>query len=417
MEILFITHKYPPTIGGMEKQSYELINGVAREHKVHTLIYDNRMSRARFILTLPMKVRKVLRENPNISLIHMNDGLMAFVGLIIKRITDVPVLATIHGLDIVFPRKIFQRVVLEKFKRLDGVIAVSQATAQECIKRGIDRDKVYVVRNGVDTDMSLINRQAGFRKVLEKKIGVPLQDKKILVSIGRSVRRKGFSWFMTKVVPHLDKNIIFMIVGPSDPNIRRIQFMLNLLPRRVAHLIVLMLGLGMDEIDIHRALRKPEIAGRAFYLGKQPYEDMVQILKHADMFVMPNIKVEGDAEGFGLVALEASVNGTPVLASAMEGITCAVIDGRNGFLVPPEKESAWSEKIHNLLSDLPYLKQFGEGAKNFTITNYAWKKMVDGYIKVFNKYHCRHAWDRSHAAETVGATGTAAPGNFIENNV
>ena len=414
MEILFITHKYPPIIGGMEKQSYELINGVARQHKVHTLIYDNRMSRARFLVGLPRKVKRMLREHPNISLIHLNDGLMAFIGLIIKRMTDIPVLATIHGLDIVFPSKIFQRVVLEKFNRLDGVIAVSQATAQECIKRGIERDKVYVVRNGVDTDMSMINRQPGFRRVLEKKIGIPLQDKKILVSIGRSVRRKGFSWFMNRVVPHLDRNIVFMIVGPSEPNIHRIQFLLNLLPRRVAHLLVLMLGLGMDEIDIQKALRRPDLAGRAFYLGKQPYEDMVQILKLADMFVMPNIKVEGDAEGFGLVALEASVNGTPVLASAMEGITCAVIDGKNGFLVPPEKEAAWIDKIHALLSDLPHLKTFGEGAKDFTITNYAWKRMVDGYIHVFNKYHCRHEYERSHAMQAV--EGGLALDKYIENN-
>jgi phosphatidylinositol alpha-1,6-mannosyltransferase len=140
---------------------------------------------------------------------------------------------------------------------------------------------------------------------------------------------------------------------------------------------------------------------------------MVQILKHADMFVMPNIKVEGDAEGFGLVALEASVNGTPVLASAMEGITCAVIDGKNGFLVPPEKETAWIEKIHSLLSDLPYLKTFGEGAKNFTITNYAWKKMVDGYIHVFDKYHCRLAYDRSRVAEEADAGGAIALDNYI----
>ena len=131
---------------------------------------------------------------------------------------------TLHGLDIVLPSKIYQRYVVDRFKRLDGVIAVSQATAQECIKRGFDRDKVYVVRNGVDTEMSLINKKAGFRKTLESKLGIPLQDKKILVSIGRSVRRKGFSWFMTKVLPQLDKNIIYLIVGPTDPNITEDQF-------------------------------------------------------------------------------------------------------------------------------------------------------------------------------------------------
>jgi glycosyltransferase involved in cell wall biosynthesis len=387
MEILFITHKYPPSIGGMEKQSYELINGVAKSFKVHTLIYDNQTSKVKFLLTVPLKVKKMLRENPGISLIHLNDGLMAFFGLAIKRITSLPVLVTLHGLDIVFPSTLFQRYVVSKFKKLDGAIAVSQATARECIKRGFERDKVYVVPNGVDTDMSLINKKPGFRKTLENKLGISLKDKKIIVSVGRSVRRKGFSWFMNSVLPQLDSNIIYLIVGPTDPNIHRINLLLNLLPERFAHLIVLLLGLGIDEIDVKKALKNPEIKQRAFYLGRQPFEDMLQILKHADMFVMPNIKVEGDAEGFGLVALEASVNGTPVLASAMEGITCAVIDGKNGFLVPPENESVWIDRIHSLLSDLPQLKEFGEQAKIYTITRFAWKKMVEGYITVFKKYH------------------------------
>lgn len=408
MEILFITHKYPPSVGGMEKQSYELINGVARSYKVHTLIYDNKSSRVKFLLTVPLRVKRILRENPNISIIHLNDGLMGFCGTWIKRITSVPVLMTLHGLDIVMPSQLYQRHMVDRFRKLDGVIAVSQATAQECIARGFDRDRVYVVRNGVDTEMSLISRKAGFRKTLEGKLGIPLEDKKVLVSIGRSVRRKGFSWFMTRVLPHLDENIIYLIVGPTDPNIRRINFILKMLPARLAHIIVLGLGLGLDEIDVHEALRRPEIKDRAFYLGKQPFEDMVQILKYADMFVMPNIKVHGDAEGFGLVALEASVNGTPVLASAMEGITCAVIDGKNGFLVPPENDSEWVNRIHALTSDITHLREFGEQAKQFTITNFAWKKMVDGYITVFKKYDYLHAMRRANASpQGAGHSGDA----------
>ncbi|MBN2160422.1 MAG: glycosyltransferase family 4 protein [Spirochaetes bacterium] len=418
MEILFITHKYPPSIGGMEKQSYELINGVARSHKVHTLIYDNRTSRLRFLLTVPLKVRRILRENPNISVIHLNDGLMGFCGLAIKRITSLPVLLTLHGLDIVLPSQLYQRHVVDTFKKLDGVIAVSQATAQECIKRGFKRDRVYVVRNGVDTDMALINKQPGFRKTLEKKLGISLQDKKILVSIGRSVRRKGFSWFVTKVLPQLDPSIIYLIVGPTDPNIHTISFILSLLPNRLSHLLTLGLGLALDEIEVQSALEKPEIKNRAFYLGKLQFEDMVQILKHADLFVMPNIKVAGDAEGFGLVALEASVNGTPVLASAMEGITCAVIDGKNGFLVPPEKETLWIKKIQGLLSDRSHLQQFGDRAKTYTITNYEWKKMVDGYITVFKKYHYQHMQGIAHAAEgdVRGPDDSLAWDGCIKNN-
>lgn len=387
MEVLFITHKYPPSIGGMEKQSYELINGVAKSHRVHSIVYDNKTSRVKFLLSLKSKVKKILEENPDISVIHLNDGLMAFFAYPIKKITDKPILVTLHGLDIVFPNKLFQKVVIKRFKKLDGVIAVSRATADECLQRGFSREKVFVVRNGVDTSLSKIYEKIGFRSELEKKLGISLNGKKILVSIGRSVRRKGFSWFLSNVMPRLDKSVIYLIIGPPQKHIKKIEFIFKLLPDAFAHELSLLFGLGMDESDIQRALKKKELANRAFYMGKLPFEEMIQVLKASDLFVMPNIKVRGDAEGFGLVALEAAICGVPVLASSLEGITCAVIDGMNGFLAPPENEIAWVEKIDTLLADRISLKKSGDLAQRYTVKNYAWEKMVDGYIEIFENFH------------------------------
>ncbi|MCU0846907.1 MAG: glycosyltransferase family 4 protein [Spirochaetes bacterium] len=389
MEALFITHKYPPSIGGMEKQSYELISGVSKSYKVHTLIYDNNTSKLNFFLSLSSRVKKILKENPGISVIHLNDGLMALFGLFLRKITRVPILVTLHGLDIVFPSKIFQSTVEKHFKKYDGLIAVSRATAEECLKRGFDREKIFVVRNGVDTDLSEIHKKNNYRSILEKKLQISLEGKKILVSVGRSVIRKGFSWFLNKVMPKLDKDVIYIIIGPPQRHIKKIFLFLSLLPERIALQISLVFGLGMDEIYIKKALKKPELKNRAFYLGKQPFEEMVQILKHSDLFIMPNIKVKGDAEGFGLVALEAAICGLPVVASAIEGITCAVIDGGNGFLVPPQNPDSWVSKIHSLLSDMKALKKFGEAAKHYTITNYKWERMVEGYISIFKKFQHR----------------------------
>ncbi len=389
MEILFITHKYPPSVGGMEKQSYELINGVSKYFKVHTIIWDNKSSIIKFLLSIPFKVKKMLKENPGISLIHLNDGLMAGFSLKLKRITTIPVTVTIHGLDIVFPSKLFQRFIVKRFKEFDAVIAVSKATAEECYKRGFDRNRVFVVRNGVDTEMAHMYKKLTYKSEMEKMLNLDLSDKKLLVSVGRSVRRKGFSWFITRVLPKLDPNIIYVIVGPTHPHIFKINFILNLLPDGLANKIGLAFGLGLDEIDIKKALQNSSISNRAFYMGKLPFEDMVQVLKHSDLFVMPNIKVSGDAEGFGLVALEAAINGLPVLASAIEGITCAVIDGENGFLVPAENEDLWVDRIKRLLEDRDSLKRFGEMAKHYSMTNYAWDKMVEGYISVFKKILAR----------------------------
>ncbi len=97
---------------------------------------------------------------------------------------------------------------------------------------------------------------------------------------------------------------------------------------------------------------------------------------------MPNIQVDGDEEGFGLVALEASIRGTYVLAAGIEGITDAVIDGENGSLLPTGDAQAWAKKIKELLSDKPRLAVLSEKGKHFTRANYSWNNMVNGYKEV-----------------------------------
>ena len=57
---------------------------------------------------------------------------------------------------------------------------------------------------------------------------------------------------------------------------------------------------------------------------------------------MPNIKVQGDMEGFGIVAIEATSIGLPVIASSIEGIKDAIVDNETGALVE-------SENVNNFL--------------------------------------------------------------------
>jgi phosphatidylinositol alpha-1,6-mannosyltransferase len=101
---------------------------------------------------------------------------------------------------------------------------------------------------------------------------------------------------------------------------------------------------------------------------------------------MPNLSIPGDVEGFGLVALEASMRGTYVLASAIDGITDAVVDGKNGSLLPAGDTSAWIDKIHELLSDEVALQTFSEQGKEFTRRHFSWKIMTESYVEIFNRF-------------------------------
>jgi len=97
MEILFISHKYPPTIGGMEKQSFELIRHAAQNHKVHKLVHDGQVeSKVSFFRKIKLRVKRILKLHPQIDVIHLNDGLMGLFLLWLKTYTDISVVVTFH---------------------------------------------------------------------------------------------------------------------------------------------------------------------------------------------------------------------------------------------------------------------------------------------------------------------------------
>ena len=113
-----------------------------------------------------------------------------------------------------------------------------------------------------------------------------------------------------------------------------------------------------------------------------PMSDILQILKSSEAFVMPNIKVEGDMEGFGLVALEAILAGTVVFAAGHEGITDAIHDQLNGFLLPSGDEQQWVARLNHHLEH-PISEENKTAFQQYTLQHYSWEKMVSEYYQWF----------------------------------
>lgn len=383
-EVLFVTHKYPPVIGGMEKQSYELIKGMEEHYKVYVIAYTPEDgNKGKWFATLKSRIKKTLADHPGISLIHLNDGLMGCACLWLQKHTDIPVIVTYHGLDVTFPSVIFQKHLITRLKKFDGAIAVSEATRQECLSRGFDAKTTFAVKNGVDHDIAEDPVDPNFTEILKSKYNVDLKGKKVIMTMGRPVKRKGFSWFINNVLPKLDDDFLLLMVGPVDKNPSILDKILLNLPGSFGHKIQLMFGIKSDTPDVVKAIdNNPKVA----HLGKLPFKELLQALSLSNVFVMPNISVKGDAEGFGLVALEASMRETVILASGIEGITDAVIDGGNGVLVESENPEAWVKNLNQLFVDEKETQKLAKRGKQFTLDNYSWEKMNAGYAEVFKKF-------------------------------
>jgi glycosyltransferase involved in cell wall biosynthesis len=104
------------------------------------------------------------------------------------------------------------------------------------------------------------------------------------------------------------------------------------------------------------------------------------------MFVMPNIPVVNDVEGFGLVALEAASCGTMVVASQLEGIQDAIIDGKNGTLVPSTDAAKYVEVITQELAKPRLTRQ---AIRDYTLANFSWTKAADQYAAIMQRLATR----------------------------
>ncbi|EOR94262.1 glycosyltransferase [Arcticibacter svalbardensis MN12-7] len=384
MEILFISHKYPPALGGMEKQSFELINGLKPYLKVHSIVYEGKESRLSFFLKLNQRIILLCKENQGISIIHFNDALVAAWSLTHKGYSHLKRTMTVHGLDIVFPSRIYQHFVLPKFNRFDLIFAVSRATAEACILRGISPGKVVVVNNGVDTSIKPSLLRADIAIMMKEKYHLDCTDKRILVAMGRPVKRKGFSWFIQNVLPKLHEDFILLLIGPSvEEKTDFKNYLFKNIPSFIRKPMELFLGYPSDRQTVITLIKNPLISGRVKNLGKLPFTDIINILGIAEALIMPNIYIKGDMEGFGLVGLEASMCGTKVIASGIEGITDAVHPGKNGILLPTQDANAWIDALNQLINEPKKMNR--ADIINYTKQQFNWKKMTDHYLSFFKK--------------------------------
>jgi len=259
-------------------------------------------------------------RNYRIDTLHLCDAFLSPLGLLLKFITGRKVTTTVHGLDITFPNRLYQAIIPRCVSRLDIVICVSRSTRDECTKRGIPRHKCKVIPNGVTPSDFILSKSPGeVRLILEKVLGTSFLDKKVLVSVGRIVKRKGIVWFVENVMPRLDNSYIYIVAG-DGPEYKFI----------------------LEKIDKHK------LNQRVFLLGNVSDEMRNLLYNGSDLFILPNITVEDDVEGFGIVAIEAGSCGLPVVASNIQGIRDAVLDGRTGCLVAEEDVNGFLDAISTM---------------------------------------------------------------------
>ena len=360
-----MSHVHPPSdaklehIGGMQTVSIELLNRLQNSSQVSVfpLLLESpaqgiEMRVAKFMgwlfLNLP---RIVARERAD--LILFSSMVTASLSILLRNQIQIPMVAINHGKDTIVPIVPYQKILPTVFNCLDGVISVSQATQKATIHRGLQPEKSVVLPNGIKIENRVYDKNRS-RSIIEKMLNFKFKNKYILLSVGRQVKRKGHAWFIETVFPLLERNVIFLAIGE-----------------------------GKERENLQNLKRQSPFGDRIILPGKVAPDLLRHAYDAADIFMMPNIPVTGDMEGFGVVILEANEARTPVVASDLEGIRDVVCDGRNGYRIQPYDAHQFARVIGDILdSKLEYLS---ESAYQFAIENFAWETLGDRYIECLQK--------------------------------
>lgn len=345
MKILFISRTYPPIIGGIEKQNYDIAKSLSAIAEVTVLANTKRGIILPFFALYAFFY--ALLGLKKFDVILLGDGALSILGFFLKIFTVKPIVSIVHGLDITYSSRVYQNFWIKVFiKKLDALIAVGNETIRQGIARNIPAEKFSFVPNGVFVKETLPHYS---REDLQKSTGINLNSP-ILLTLGRLVQRKGVAWFIENVVRDMAPEIQYIIAGD-----------------------------GPEKQKIIDTVNKYQLNDRIFCLGNVVDQAKEILFCTADIFIQPNIRVEGDMEGFGLVVLEAASYGLPVIASKLEGLQDAIEDGKNGILVEEKNAAEYKEKIASFLQNKDRAEEFGRQAREYVANNYSWDIVARKY--------------------------------------
>lgn len=368
MKILIITQNFPPIEGGISTHTYEMAKNfsiysqevlVVAPVKKNTSNFDKKQNfkikrfpkvydpLSRFLVTLIYSFWATLKFKPDIiyTTHWKNAGLVA---TIISILFKIPHVLAVNGTEINFPKSRKIEYWLFRFvaDRSPKIIALGSYQRNLLKKLDIYENKIFVVPEGVDFSRFEKRDENLIRSL---KIKYNLGTKKILLTVGRLVPRKG----------HRD-----VILALKD--------IVKIYPR----LVYIIVGRGPEQENLSKLVKKLELEKYVVFTGFIPDEETIAFYHLCDLFVLPNKVVDGDLEGFGIVFAEASACGKPVIGGRSGGVSDIVRDGVNGYLIEPGNITEIKDRVLKILQNEKLSRQMGirgrEMAKNeFNYSNIA----------------------------------------------
>jgi len=283
--------------------------------------------------------------------IHANYWLSGLAGHTIKHALDLPLICTFHTLDRVKaeagPEEVEADLPHRRAEAEATIIGCSDAVLASCSVEAeqiaalypADPARVRVVPLGVDHAYF----GPGHRPQARRALGLPAEGM-LLLFVGRIQPLKGADVAVRALAALDDPTARLVVVGgPSGPR-------------------------GDESYrDLSRLAEQLGVADQLTLVAPQPHELLSSWYRAADVCLVPS-----RSESFGLVALEAAACGTPVVASAVGGLTTLVDHGRTGYLVEGQDVAAFAAHMRRIAND-PVLAARLSTASVIEARAYTWR--------------------------------------------
>uniref|UniRef100_I2PYJ8 Glycosyltransferase n=1 Tax=Desulfovibrio sp. U5L TaxID=596152 RepID=I2PYJ8_9BACT len=282
------------------------------------------------------------------------DVCVAFFGIpcgpaawVLKLLRGVPYIVSLRGGDV--PG--FQPYDLAGYHRLTGplirflwrqaahVVANSQGLAA-LARKSAGETPIAMIPNGVDTDR--------FAPADDPSREGPVR----LVFVGRIVRQKGLD-VLLDALARLPETACFELAILGDGPLRR---------------------------ELAERARRLGLGDRVRFAGWVGRADLPEALREADAFVFPSRD-----EGMPNAVLEAMAAGLAVAATRIAGNEELVVDGRTGFLVPPDDPAALAAALARLVGDRNLCWRLGAAGRDKVVREYSWRVVAEAYLDLFRK--------------------------------
>ncbi len=372
--ILIVTRNLPPLMGGMEWLNWHLAQELSQRADVRVIGPTGAAALAplgvlidevplvplwRFLAEAQLKALRVARQwRPDFVL--AGSGLTAPMAWFASKWSGARSAVYVHGLDMAVKQIVYKNVWFPAIRRMNSVIANSNATRRLAIDAGVPGDRIKIVHPGVELpenepDASAI---ADFRKRLQ------LGGRPLLLSVGRLSTRKGMREFVSDVLPAVvaqHPEVMLLIVGDA--------------PTQALH------AKSQSIESIQLAAETKGVGANIRFLGViVDRNELATVYQAADIHVFPVREIPGDPEGFGMVAIEAAANGLPTVAYATGGIVDAVKDGESGRLIASGDADAMTAAILETLRDRESLRP---SCMEFA-TSFGWESFGNQVVKVLD---------------------------------